>query len=79
MPVATVTSKGQITLPKEIRDALELQAGDRVEFLIGADGTVTIWPATADVKTLKGILPRPKRAVSIEEMNRVVRSRGEGS
>lgn len=78
MAAATITSKGQITLPKEIRDILALEIGDRVEFLVGPDGTVTVWPLTADVRTLKGILPRPKHPVSVEEMNRVIRSRGRG-
>ncbi|MGP0591879.1 AbrB/MazE/SpoVT family DNA-binding domain-containing protein [Nitrospira sp. T9] len=38
MPFATLISKGQITLPKEIRGQLKLQPGDRVEFLVGPDG-----------------------------------------
>ena len=73
MAVATLTSKGQITLPKPIREALKLQIGDRVEFLVGADGTVTVWPVTEDVTTLKGMLAKPKRAVSVEAMNRAIR------
>ena len=76
MPVATVTSKGQITIPKSVRDTLKLETGDRVEFLVAADGTVTIWPVTEDVTTLKGMLRKPTRAVTIEEMNRVIRKRG---
>ncbi|MCA9457205.1 MAG: AbrB/MazE/SpoVT family DNA-binding domain-containing protein, partial [Nitrospira sp.] len=44
MPVATLTSKGQITLPKKIREQLKLQPGDRVEFLVGTDGRITVWP-----------------------------------
>ena len=76
MATATLTSKGQITVPKAVREALRLKAGDRVEFLVGEDGTVTIWPVTADVRTLKGLLPKPRRRVSVEEMNAVVRERG---
>jgi len=73
---ATLTSKGQITLPKPVRDALELRTGDRVEFLIGADGTVTVLPVTSDVRALKGLLRKPHQPVSIEEMNQAIRARG---
>ena len=75
MPVATMTSKGQITIPKTVREALNLETGDRVEFLIDSDGSVTIWPVTADVTTLKGMLPKPKRPVTVEAMNRAIRTR----
>lgn len=78
MPQATLTSKGQITVPKPIREHLKLQAGDRLVFLVGADGTVNIKPLTAPVTILKGIVPKPDRPVSIEDMNRAIRSRGGG-
>ena len=70
-----MTSKGQITIPKTVREALNLETGDRVEFLIDSDGSVTIWPVTADVTTLKGMLPKPKRPVTVEAMNRAIRTR----
>ena len=76
MPAATLTSKGQITIPKPVREALKLQTGDRVEFLVAADGTVTIWPVIDDVTALKGMLKKPSRRVTIEEMNQAIRSRG---
>ena len=75
MAVATLTSKGQITIPKPVREALKLETGDRVEFLVSADGTVTIWPVTEDVTTLKGMLPTPSRRVTVEQMNQVIRNR----
>lgn len=75
MPAATLTSKGQITIPKPVREALKLQTGDRVEFLVAADGTVTIWPVIDDVTTLKGMLKKPLRRVTIEEMNQAIRNR----
>ena len=59
MATARVTSKGQITLPKIIRDHLGLKSGDRVEFLIGPDESVTVLPATRDIRELKGIVPKP--------------------
>ncbi len=76
MPVATLTSKGQITLPKAIREQLQLQPGDRVEFLVGPDGQITVWPVTSDVTVLKGFIPKPKRPVSLEAMHTAIKQRG---
>ena len=76
MPVATMTSKGQITMPRAVREQLKLKPGDRVEFLIGNDGKVTVWPVTADVTTLKGMVPRLKRAVGLGEMRAAIKKRG---
>ena len=76
MATATLTSKGQLTLPKIIRDHLALKAGDRVEFLIGPDESVTVLPATHDVRELKGIIPRPEQSISIEDMNAVIEKMG---
>ena len=76
MATSTVTSKGQTTIPKEIRDRLNLHAGDRVEFVVDEDGRVVVLPATVDAAELAGMLKPPSRAVSVEEMNRVIRKRG---
>ncbi|HBG97149.1 MAG TPA: hypothetical protein DDY14_17885 [Chromatiaceae bacterium] len=57
---ATITSKGQITLPKAIRDQLDLAAGDRVEFIVEADNVVRMVPRTTSIKRLKGMLPQPE-------------------
>jgi len=76
MAVATLTSKGQITLPKEIREQLQLQPGDRVEFLVGPDGRITVWPVTSDVTTLKGLIPKPKQPVTLEAMRAAIKQRG---
>jgi antitoxin PrlF len=73
MPTATLTSKGQITIPKEIRERLRLQAGHRVEFEIDAKGKVSLTPRNKDIRSLKGsIRSRKKKPVSIEEMNRAI-------
>ncbi len=76
MATAKLTSKGQLTLPKNIRDHLALKTGDRVEFLIGPDESVTVLPATHDVRELKGIIPKPDQPVSLEDMNAVVEDMG---
>ncbi len=76
--LATVTAKGQITVPKPVRDRLKLRPGDRVEFFLRDDGTVEFAPVTNPVKSLKGILPRPARSVSLEDMDRAIRQRKRG-
>ena len=79
MPHATLTSKGQLTLPKAIRDLLRLGAGDRVDFIVKEDGTVLLRPATVDVRELKGLLHRKGiKPLSIGEMNAIIRRRGAG-
>ena len=73
MPIATVTSKGQITLPKAVRDVLRVDTGDQVDFVISEQGEVTVLPVTVDVTELRGMLKRPgQRAVSVEEMNAAI-------
>ena len=74
MSEAKLTSKGQITLPKEIRLKLGLKQGDRVRFIVEDDGRVRLLPAKRDVTELMGILPRPKRTLSIEEMDDIVQT-----
>jgi antitoxin PrlF len=71
-----VTTKGQITVPKPIREHLNLAKGDRIEFLIGPNGKVTLFAATADVRKLKGLVPKPKKAVTVAEMKRAIEAEG---
>ena len=73
MPIATVTSKGQITLPKAVRDVLRVDTGDQVDFVISEQGEVTVHPLTVDITELRGMLKRPgQRAVTVEEMNAAI-------
>ena len=67
-----MTSKGQITVPKDVRLKLGLKPGDRVRFLVEADGRVRLLPAKRDIGELVGILPKPKRALTIEEMDEAI-------
>lgn len=76
MAASTLTSKGQTTIPKDIRRHLRLKPGDRMEFIIEANGRVIMLPASVDAAALKGILPKPKRPVSLEDMERAIRKRG---
>jgi len=73
MPASTLTSKGQTTIPKDVRDHLKLQAGDAIDFVIEPDGSVVVRPATVHVRELKGILHRKgMKAVSVTVMNAAV-------
>jgi AbrB family looped-hinge helix DNA binding protein len=71
MTIATVTSKGQVTIPKDVRDALHIKAGDRLQFTVRDDGTVLVRPRTVDIMGLVGML-KAKRHVTIEEMNETI-------
>ena len=75
MATATITSKGQVTIPKSVRMKLKLEAGHRVEF-IETEAGFLVKPATRDIRSLKGILPKPRRPVSIEDMNRSIARMG---
>lgn len=75
MSTATVTSKGQITIPVDIRTGLGLEAGDRINFLMDESGQVIFLPATKSVKSIKGIIAKPKAPVSVEEMKATVKGR----
>jgi antitoxin PrlF len=78
MATAIVTSKGQITIPQLVRQKLGLAEGDRVEFVELADGQFALMPAVEDVRSLKGIVPKPRKPVSVEEMGRIIAKRGAG-
>ena len=69
---ATMTSKGQITVPKSVRDRLHLSAGDKVEFMVDEDGTVCLIPVTSTVRQLKGMIRKPDKVVSLEEMDAAI-------
>ena len=70
---ATLTSKAQITLPKGLRDLMGLTAGDKIEFTPLPDGSARVTRAGAakgaSFSALQGILPKPAKALSVEEMN----------
>ena len=76
MTTATITSKGQVTIPKNVRARLGIDTGDRVEFVEIQDGVFQIMAVTQDVQVLKGIVPKPKKAVTIEEMNQAIAEMG---
>ena len=73
MPTATVTSKGQVTIPKAVRDLLQLEAGDEIDFMLTERGDVVVRPVSVDVRDLRGILERSRRrTVTVEQMNAAI-------
>lgn len=73
--LSVLSSKGQITLPKDLRDLLKLRSGDKVEFLLQEDGRVELVPVTSSVTRLKGLLPKPGRKRTLAEMDAAIRKR----
>jgi antitoxin PrlF len=69
MATATLTSKGQLTLPIELRTQMGLQAGSIVEFIRDDAGSWTLMAKNGDIRELKGIVRYDGPAVSIEDMN----------
>lgn len=69
MASATVTSKGQVTIPVDVRVKLGLRPGSRLAFVPTASGGYEIHPEAASIKDLKGAVPRPPRPVSLDEMD----------
>lgn len=72
--VSTVTQKGQVTIPKSVRDNLHLVTGDKIEFVLNDRGEVVIKPVTRKVTEVAGLLSKYKKShpVSIEAMDQAV-------
>jgi antitoxin PrlF len=69
MAIGTVTSKGQITIPAEVRDALGLRPGSRIDFVSRPDGVVELHVASGSVRSLKGFIPAQNPPVTLDEMD----------
>ena len=76
MTTATLTSKGQITMPAEVRRALQVETGDKIEFIQIEPGRFELMAATRSVRELKGMFGPASRVVSIEEMNAAIAAQG---
>ncbi|MDQ7053970.1 MAG: type II toxin-antitoxin system PrlF family antitoxin [candidate division KSB1 bacterium] len=70
--ISTVTSKGQVTLPRSIREKLNIKPGDKVEFWIGPDGQVRLVPINISITELKGLLAYSGPKKTIEEMQEAI-------
>ena len=76
MTTATLTTKGQITIPADVRNALKVDAGDRVEFVQIAPDRFEFVAANRSVTELKGMFGKPSKSVSIDDMNKAIAKRG---
>jgi antitoxin PrlF len=76
MALAILSSKGQVTIPKQVREGLGVFAGDRIEFIEIAPGRYEVLAATRDIRELKGIVGKAKKIISIEEMNEAISKMG---
>jgi AbrB family looped-hinge helix DNA binding protein len=76
MSTATMTSKGQITIPAMVRAALGVEAGDRVEFVQIEPGHFELVAATQSVTALKGLVRKPAMPVTIKDMNVAIATHG---
>ncbi|EIL97150.1 MULTISPECIES: AbrB/MazE/SpoVT family DNA-binding domain-containing protein [Rhodanobacter] len=76
MTTASVTSKGQITIPVAVREAMHVRAGDRVEFVEIEPGRYEFIAATRSVSALKGMFGKARKPVSIEQMNAAIAAAG---
>jgi antitoxin PrlF len=76
MATATLTSKGQVTIPKAVRDALHLSMGDKVEFTLSTEGEAILRPVTRRVDEVFGLLHKPgRRTATVEEMDAAIARR----
>lgn len=76
MSTATITSKGQITIPAIVRNSLGVEAGDRVEFIEAEPGRFELVAVTQPVTALKGLVRKPAAPVTIAAMNEEIATRG---
>ena len=76
MTTATITSKGQLTIPKEVREMLRLHSGDKVGFVLNRDDEMTLRPMTKSVDQVFGKLYRKdQKAKTIGEMKESIKAR----
>jgi antitoxin PrlF len=77
MSIATITSKGQVTLPKEMRRKLHLEAGEKIDFRVDEEtGVATVVPINKRVEDVFGLMSRKKgKRVSVEEMDKAVKDK----
>jgi len=76
MALATLTTKGQVTIPKKIRESLRLHAGDKIEIIVTGKGEAVIRPVSKNVDDVFCKLYKPgRKAVSVEAMDNAVRNR----
>jgi antitoxin PrlF len=79
MTLVTLTSRGQVTIPKSVRDSLLLKSGDRIEFIVTRKGEALLRPLTLSVDDVFGRLhKRGKKPFTVEEMDKGIRKKMRG-
>jgi AbrB family looped-hinge helix DNA binding protein len=69
MPSASLTSRGQVTVPKVIRELLKVKTGDRLDFVIEGD-RIVLHHETRDLRSLRSLLQRPgRKSISLEKID----------
>lgn len=77
--LSTLTSKAQITLPKDVRQMLQLEPGDKVAFVAQANGQMVVSKASkASFASLRGLLPAPTQAHTVKEMDQAIEAKASG-
>jgi antitoxin PrlF len=72
MPRARLTSKGQVTIPKAVRDQLDLGPGVTLHFTVDPSGRIIVTPLTLGIEDLIGSLPKPRKALTLEEIEDII-------
>ena len=72
MATAALTSKGQITIPIEVREELGLKTGDRIEFVKSEGGKFFIQPKKGSIMNLRGMFKWTGKPVSVEEVDEAI-------
>lgn len=78
MATATLTSKGQVTIPKTVRDALRLREGDKVDFMVTENGEALLTPMTKKVKVdeiFGKLYKSARKPVSVNQMKSGIRQK----
>jgi len=75
--IATLSSKGQITIPISIRELLGIKTGDAIDFVTTKSKTIELIPTHTPVHALRGLISKPKRPVTIAEMDATIATGGE--
>jgi AbrB family looped-hinge helix DNA binding protein len=74
MTTSNITTKGQVTIPKKIREQMNLKKGDKIDFILEKDGSARILPVSSSIDSIIGIIKTGKK-LSVEKMNTVISKR----
>ena len=72
MSTATMTTKGQITVPADVREAFGLRAGSKIDFVVNAAGELVMRPRAGDIRALRGLVPHAGSPISLAAMDAAV-------